>query len=64
MAKDLHETKFDEATNVKLAIYRDYLKEWLPVFLAKEEPIWTTINIFDFFAGPGTDAIGTKAPLY
>jgi three-Cys-motif partner protein len=60
MAKDLHGTEFDEATNVKLAIYRDYLKEWLPVFLAKEEPIWTTINIFDFFAGPGTDAVGNK----
>lgn len=60
MAKDLHDKPFDEGTNAKLAIFRDYLREWLPVFLAREKPIWTTINIFDFFAGPGSDIEGTK----
>lgn len=60
MAKDLHDKPFDEGTKAKLAIFRDYLREWLPVFLARENPIWTTINIFDFFAGTGSDVEGTK----
>lgn len=59
MAKDLHDKPFDEGTKAKLAIFRDYLREWLPVFLAPEKPSWKTINIFDFFAGPGSDIEGT-----
>lgn len=55
MSRDIHKIPFDDGTKVKLAIFEDYLKEWLPVFLAKKEPIWKTINIFDFFAGPGSD---------
>jgi three-Cys-motif partner protein len=35
-----------------------YLEEWLPVFLAKSNPIWTRVNVFDFFAGPGQDQTG------
>ena len=53
--KDLFRKPFDEGTVVKLNVYRDYLKEWLPVFVSKKEPIWTTIQIFDFFAGQGKD---------
>jgi three-Cys-motif partner protein len=56
MSRDLHNKPFDEGTNVKLAIFKDYLKEWLPVFLAKKEIIWNTVNIYDFFAGPGCDS--------
>jgi three-Cys-motif partner protein len=53
--KDLFRKPFDEGTLVKLKIYKDYFKEWLPVFLSKKEPIWRTVQIFDFFAGQGKD---------
>jgi len=55
MAKDLHHKPFDEETLTKLKLYRQYLREWLPVFLKKENPYFTKINIFDFFCGPGQD---------
>lgn len=55
MPKDLHKKPFDEGTIIKLALYENYLKEWLPVFLSKSIPQFNTINIFDFFAGPGLD---------
>lgn len=33
-----HFTKpFDEGTKVKLEIFREYFKEWLPVFLSKKK---------------------------
>jgi three-Cys-motif partner protein len=60
MARDIHTKPFDEGTKAKLSIFEDYLKEWLPVFLAKKEVIWRTINIYDFFAGPGYDSKGQK----
>ena len=53
--RDLHNKPFDEGTKEKLAIFKDYLREWLPVFFSRKEIIWNTINIFDFFAGPGAD---------
>ncbi len=64
MAIDLHKTPFNEGTKTKLSLYEDYIKEWLPVFLAKTPPIYKTVNIFDFFAGPGLDIGGDKgSPL-
>lgn len=64
MSRDIHKKAFDEGTKAKLAIFNDYLKEWLPVFLARNEIIWNTINIFDFFAGPGSDSSNTSgSPL-
>jgi three-Cys-motif partner protein len=60
MKRDLHNKPFDSGTNAKLSIFHDYLKEWLPVFLAKKETYWHTINIFDFFSGPGIDVEGVK----
>ncbi len=64
MAKDLHKAAFEESTLVKLAIFRDYLKEWLPVFLAARNVYWKKVNVFDFFAGPGKDSIGNNgSPL-
>ncbi|MFZ1807337.1 MAG: three-Cys-motif partner protein TcmP [Cyclobacteriaceae bacterium] len=60
MSKDIHKRPFDDGTKAKLSIFKDYLKEWLPVFLARKEIIWKTINIFDFFAGPGSDSTGHK----
>lgn len=64
MAKDIHKSAFEESTLVKLAIFRDYLKEWLPVFLAARTVYWKKVNVFDFFAGPGKDSTGNNgSPL-
>lgn len=60
MAKDIHHKPFDEGTKAKLAIFQDYLREWLPVFTKKKDIFWKTINIYDFFAGPGSDQLGVK----
>ena len=51
--KNLHARPFDETTKVKLVLFSLYVREWLPVFLASNNPYWKTVNIFDFFAGPG-----------
>lgn len=58
MSKDIHNEPFDDGTNAKLYIFRDYLREWLPVFISARTIYWSTINIFDFFAGPGKDLNG------
>jgi three-Cys-motif partner protein len=64
MSKDIHKKPFDEGTIVKLALYERYLKEWLPVFLSKGPPQFTTINIFYFFSCPGMDVNGRRgSPL-
>lgn len=55
---DLHKQDFDDTTNDKLALFSDYLREWLPVFLAREKALWKTIHLVDFFAGPGRDKQG------
>jgi three-Cys-motif partner protein len=54
--RDLHRNPFDEATLDKLSLYRDYLREWLPVFMNNRSV--DTIQVFDFFAGPGIDREG------
>ncbi|MHC4791883.1 MAG: three-Cys-motif partner protein TcmP, partial [Planctomycetota bacterium] len=53
MAKNFHNKPFDNETILKLEIFQGYIREWLPVFLSKKS--FNTINIFDFFAGPGKD---------
>lgn len=58
MGRDIHKKQFDEGTKAKLTIFKEYLKEWLPVFLAKREIFYPTINIYDFFSGPGSDGYG------
>lgn len=50
---------FDDGTKVKLEIFKNYLKEWLPVFISSyKTPHWETIYIYDFFAGEGKDING------
>jgi three-Cys-motif partner protein len=56
--KDLFKKPFDEGTIDKLEIFEDYFKEWLPVFLARPQPIWNEIQIFDLFGGEGKDITG------
>jgi three-Cys-motif partner protein len=52
MSKNLHNEPFDETTIVKLEIFEDYAKAWIPTFVMQGN---LTICIFDFFAGPGYD---------
>lgn len=52
---DIHSKEFDSATQVKLELLREYLREWLPVFLKKKEKFWNDVFIYDFFAGEGYD---------
>ena len=54
--KNFHKEAFDEGTNCKLALYKQYLRAWIPTFL--NNPWIKSIQIFDFFAGPGTDGNG------
>ena len=56
--KDLFNKPFDDGTLDKLEIFEDYFKEWLPVFLARPQPIWNEIQIFDLFGGEGKDNSG------
>lgn len=65
MARDsLHDEPFDEVTLAKLELFQLYVREWLPVWTAPPTPWKTEINIFDFFAGPGTDSNGVSgSPL-
>lgn len=56
--RDLFERPFDQGTNTKLDILRQYFEEWLPVFVSRKEVIWKTIQVFDFFAGQGKDKEG------
>ncbi len=53
MAKNINEKTFDEATKLKLNIFGECFKEWLPVFNYNQ--YIEKIYIFDFFAGSGTD---------
>ena len=58
---DFFRKRFDGSTQVKLEIYRKYLIEWLPTFASqKNSAAWNTINIFDFFSGPGVDSEGQE----
>ena len=62
--KDINEKPFDEGTKTKLEVFQLYVREWLPVFLAREKIIWSAVHLFDFFCGSGTDSEGTAgSPL-
>lgn len=64
MSNDFFDKPFTEDTNVKLELYKEYLKEWFPVFIAARNPFVKVVNVFDFFCGPGTDSEGTHgSPL-
>lgn len=60
--RNLHLKPFDESTREKLGLYREYLREWLPVFI--HDQYIDNIQVFDFFAGPGKDVDGISgSPL-
>jgi three-Cys-motif partner protein len=53
---NLHQRPYDQATRDKLELYREYLREWLPVFISGASV--DILQIFDFFAGPVFDEGG------
>lgn len=53
MAKNINKTVFDDATKLKLDIFGECFKEWLPVF--NNTPFIKAVYVFDFFAGSGKD---------
>ncbi|MBN2535653.1 MAG: three-Cys-motif partner protein TcmP [Spirochaetales bacterium] len=56
---DFFEKEYDESTQLKLAIFQGYIKEWISVFLTQSKSFnYKQINIFDFFSGSGTDVKG------
>ncbi|MCB0743817.1 MAG: three-Cys-motif partner protein TcmP [Ignavibacteriae bacterium] len=59
MSSDFFDKPFNEDTNVKLDLYREYLKKWFPVFLAPPNPFRKKLNVFDYFCGPGKDSEDT-----
>ncbi|MEO8108724.1 MAG: three-Cys-motif partner protein TcmP [Ginsengibacter sp.] len=63
-SRSLFNEPFDDGTLFKLKILKDYFKEWLPVFVVSNNPIWNKIQIFDLFAGIGRDSSGAMgSPL-
>jgi len=56
LPKDINKSKFTEETKLKLDIFREFFREWFPVFL--NNPFIDRIYIYDFFAGSGTDDSG------
>lgn len=64
MSKDFFDKPFTEDTNVKLELYKEYLKKWFPVFIASKKPFVNVVNLFDLFCGTGKDSVGTHgSPL-
>lgn len=60
--KNFHKKAYDEGTKCKLDLYSNYLRAWLPTFI--NNPYVDHIQIFDFFAGAGTDGQGNPgSPL-
>ena len=57
MAKNINIRPFDEATKLKLKIFGECFKEWLPVFIQDRHT--EQVYIYDFFAGSGTDIEGS-----
>ena len=62
MAKDINQEKFPEETMLKLEIFAECFREWLPVFIHNQ--YIKGALIFDFFAGSGKDIEGNMgSPL-
>ena len=48
MADKFHKKPFDDATKLKLEIFGECFREWLPVFIYN--PTVSKIFVYDFFA--------------
>lgn len=61
MNKVFFNKPYDDGTQLKLELYRKYIRSWLPVFISQN---YKHIEILDLFAGPGSDADGNSgSPL-
>lgn len=61
MAKDFFDKPFSSETMLKLEIFRQYIRKWIPVFLTRKKDgrqLSKYIKIYDFFAGKGKDNKG------
>src|SRR4030042_5729998 len=56
MANNFHNKPFDESTKLKLGIFGECFRAWLPVFI--HDKFTEQIFIFDFFSGSGMDSDG------
>lgn len=62
MVKDINKSQFSEETELKLDIFRECFREWLPVFV--HDRFIHGIYIYDMFAGSGHDQVGNPgSPL-
>ncbi len=57
MVKNINKSPYDDGTIFKLEIFEKYIKEWLIILLTTQ--YYDELYIYDFFAGSGTDSIGT-----
>ncbi|WP_253722732.1 three-Cys-motif partner protein TcmP [Treponema sp. OMZ 787] len=58
---NMHKKKFDEGTEVKLELFKTYMKAWIPIVNMTNSK---TVYIYDLFSGPGKDAKNSKgSPL-
>lgn len=57
MSKDIHSKPFNDGTLIKLEIFREYLKSWLPTFIKDKKHQWKEMRVIDFFAGEGKDIV-------
>lgn len=58
MAKNINNEPFSEETQLKLDIFRNCFREWLPVFI--HQSFWNRLYVYDFFAGSGYDLDGNS----
>lgn len=56
LKQDINNKPYDEATQLKLNIFRKCFREWFPVFVYNKTV--NNIYIYDMFAGSGTDTEG------
>lgn len=64
MKAGFHDRPFDDATQIKLAVFGGYMREWISLMLTKTDKQFKRLRICDFFAGPGVDGDGNPgSPL-
>jgi three-Cys-motif partner protein len=56
VAKDINQTKFPDETKLKLEIFAECFREWVPVFI--HDLHTKGVFVYDFFAGTGKDLEG------
>ena len=60
MAKDMHAEEWDSATLTKLAVFEQYIYDWLNVTVNYQRGLkFNTLEIYDLFCGSGYDGTNT-----